>query len=76
MGDVFADFDVVLRAFLLTIELFVVSAVLSLVFGVLFVVAGVLIYLGRAKASPANLIPKRTLVQLSETARTIKEQIR
>jgi uncharacterized membrane protein YqjE len=42
----------------------------------LFVVAGVLIYLGRAKASPANLIPKRTLVQLSETARTIKEQIR
>jgi uncharacterized membrane protein YqjE len=42
----------------------------------LFVAAGVLAYLGRAKASPANLIPKRTLVQLGETARTIKEQIR
>ena len=33
MGDVFSSFDVVLRAFLLTIELFVVSAVLSLLFG-------------------------------------------
>ncbi len=33
MDDVFSSFDVVLRAFLLTIELFVVSAVLSLVFG-------------------------------------------
>lgn len=42
----------------------------------LFVAAGILVFLGRAKASPSNLIPKRTLVQLSETARTIKEQIR
>jgi glutamate transport system permease protein len=33
VDDVFSSFDVVLRAFLLTIELFVVSAVLSLVFG-------------------------------------------
>jgi glutamate transport system permease protein len=31
--DVFSHFDVVLRAFLLTLELFVVAAVLSLVFG-------------------------------------------
>jgi hypothetical protein len=42
----------------------------------LLVVAGILIYVGRAKAAPANLIPKRTLVQLTETARTLKEQIR
>jgi uncharacterized membrane protein YqjE len=42
----------------------------------LFVIAGSLVYVGRAKAAPANLIPKRTLVQLSETARTLKEQIR
>jgi glutamate transport system permease protein len=33
VGDVFSNFDVVLRAFLLTIELFAVSAVLSLLFG-------------------------------------------
>ncbi len=33
MGDVFADFDVLLRAFLLTVELFAVSALLSLLFG-------------------------------------------
>jgi len=33
MQDVFSNFDLVLRAFLLTIELFVVSALLSLVFG-------------------------------------------
>jgi uncharacterized membrane protein YqjE len=42
----------------------------------LFAAAAILIYVGRAKAAPANLIPKRTLVQLSETARTLKEQIR
>ena len=33
MDDVFSHFDVVLQAFLLTLELFVVAAVLSLVFG-------------------------------------------
>jgi glutamate transport system permease protein len=33
VGDVFADFDVLLRAFLLTVELFAVSALLSLLFG-------------------------------------------
>jgi glutamate transport system permease protein len=33
VDDVFSNFDVVLRAFLLTIQLFAVSAVLSLVFG-------------------------------------------
>jgi glutamate transport system permease protein len=33
VDDVFSHFDVVLRAFLLTLELFVVAAVLSLVFG-------------------------------------------
>jgi uncharacterized membrane protein YqjE len=43
---------------------------------VLLVAAGILVYVGRAKAAPANLIPKRTLVQLTETARTLKEQIR
>jgi hypothetical protein len=30
----------------------------------------------RAKATADNFIPKRTLVQLGETARTLKEQIR
>jgi hypothetical protein len=43
---------------------------------VLLVVAGVIFYVARAKASADNLIPKRTLVQLGETARTLKEQIR
>ena len=35
MDDVFSNFDLVLKAFLLTIELFLVSGVLSLVFGTL-----------------------------------------
>jgi uncharacterized membrane protein YqjE len=43
---------------------------------VLLVVAGVIFYVAQAKASADNLIPKRTLVQLGETARTLKEQIR
>ncbi|MEA2838931.1 MAG: hypothetical protein QOF41_261 [Methylobacteriaceae bacterium] len=43
---------------------------------VLLVVAGAIFYVARAKASADNLIPKRTLVQLGETARTLKEQIR
>jgi uncharacterized membrane protein YqjE len=43
---------------------------------VLVVVAGIIFYMARAKASADNLIPKRTLVQLGETARTLKEQIR
>jgi uncharacterized membrane protein YqjE len=42
----------------------------------LLVVAGIIFYVARAKASADNLIPKRTLVQLGETARTLKEQIR
>jgi uncharacterized membrane protein YqjE len=42
----------------------------------LLVVAGTIFYVARAKASADNLIPKRTLVQLGETARTLKEQIR
>jgi uncharacterized membrane protein YqjE len=43
---------------------------------VLLVAAGIIFYVARAKASADNLIPKRTLVQLGETARTLKEQIR
>jgi uncharacterized membrane protein YqjE len=43
---------------------------------VLLVIAGIIFYVGRAKASADNLIPRRTLVQLGETARTLKEQIR
>jgi uncharacterized membrane protein YqjE len=43
---------------------------------VLLVAAGIVLYVARAKASADNLIPKRTLVQLGETARTLKEQIR
>jgi uncharacterized membrane protein YqjE len=42
----------------------------------LLVVAGIIFYVARAKASADNLIPRRTLVQLGETARTLKEQIR
>jgi uncharacterized membrane protein YqjE len=42
----------------------------------LLVIAGILFYRARAKATADNLIPRRTLVQLSETARTLKEQIR
>jgi uncharacterized membrane protein YqjE len=42
----------------------------------LLVVAGIIFYVARAKASADNLIPKRTLAQLGETARTLKEQIR
>ena len=42
----------------------------------LFVIAGIVFYVARAKASADNLIPRRTLVQLGETARTLKEQIR
>jgi uncharacterized membrane protein YqjE len=43
---------------------------------VLLVIAGIIFYAARAKATADNLIPRRTLVQLSETARTLKEQIR
>jgi uncharacterized membrane protein YqjE len=43
---------------------------------VLLVATGIIFYVARAKASADNLIPKRTLVQLGETARTLKEQIR
>ena len=42
----------------------------------LLVVAGILFYAARAKATAENLVPRRTLVQLGETARTLKEQIR
>jgi len=42
----------------------------------LLVIAGIIFYVARAKASADNLIPRRTLVQLGETARTLKEQIR
>jgi uncharacterized membrane protein YqjE len=42
----------------------------------LLIIAGIIFYMARAKASADNLIPKRTLVQLGETARTLKEQIR
>jgi uncharacterized membrane protein YqjE len=42
----------------------------------LLIVASIIFYMARAKASADNLIPKRTLVQLGETARTLKEQIR
>jgi uncharacterized membrane protein YqjE len=42
----------------------------------LLAVAGIIFYVARVKASADNLIPKRTLVQLGETARTLKEQIR
>ena len=42
----------------------------------LLVIAAIIFFTARAKASADNLIPKRTLVQLSETARTLKEQIR
>src|SRR4051812_39696643 len=35
---------------------------------VLLVIAGIIFYVGRAKASADNLIPRRTLVQLGETA--------
>ena len=42
----------------------------------LLVIAGIIFYMARAKASADNLIPRRTLVQLGETARTLKEQIR
>lgn len=41
MDDVFSKFDLVLRAFLLTVELFVVSGVLSLVLGTLLAAARV-----------------------------------
>jgi uncharacterized membrane protein YqjE len=43
---------------------------------VLLVIAGIIFYVARAKATADNFIPKRTLVQLGETARTLKEQIR
>ncbi|GAC1331140.1 MAG: hypothetical protein NVSMB26_09170 [Beijerinckiaceae bacterium] len=42
---------------------------------VLLVGAAAAAYAGRAKATPSNLIPRRTLVQLSETAKTLKEQV-
>jgi uncharacterized membrane protein YqjE len=42
----------------------------------LFVIAAIIFFAARAKASADNLVPRRTLVQLSETARTLKEQIR
>jgi uncharacterized membrane protein YqjE len=42
----------------------------------LLVIAAIIFYAARGKATADNLIPKRTLVQLSETARTLKEQIR
>ncbi|MBV8850736.1 MAG: phage holin family protein [Methylobacteriaceae bacterium] len=42
----------------------------------LLVVAAIIFFAARAKASADNLIPKRTLVQLGETTRTLKEQIR
>src|SRR5947209_10371682 len=42
----------------------------------LLVIAAIAFFAARAKASADNLVPRRTLVQLSETARTLKEQIR
>lgn len=41
MSDVFSNFDVVLRAFWLTLQLFFISAVVSLVFGTLLAAARV-----------------------------------
>jgi len=42
----------------------------------LLVIAAIIFFAARAKASADNLVPRRTLVQLGETARTLKEQIR
>ncbi|MGA8601696.1 MAG: phage holin family protein [Beijerinckiaceae bacterium] len=43
---------------------------------VLLAIAAAIFFAARAKATADNLVPRRTLVQLSETARTLKEQIR
>lgn len=56
MGDVFSNFDVVLRAFLLTLELFVVSAALSLVFGTI---------LAACRVGPVSVLAKAGAVYVS-----------
>jgi uncharacterized membrane protein YqjE len=42
----------------------------------LLIIAGIIFFVARGKATAENLVPRRTLVQLGETARTLREQIR
>ncbi len=61
MDDVFSNFDVVLRAFLLTVELFVVSGVLSLVFGTL---------LAACRVGPVSVLARAGAVYVSVVRNT------
>jgi glutamate transport system permease protein len=64
VDDVFSNFDVVLRAFLLTVELFVVSGVLSLVFGTLLAACrvGPVSVLAKAGAAYVTLVRNTPLL--------------
>lgn len=42
----------------------------------LLIIAAIIFFAARSKATAENLVPRRTLVQLGETARTLREQIR
>jgi glutamate transport system permease protein len=61
VDDVFSNFDVVLRAFLLTVELFVVSGVLSLVFGTL---------LAACRVGPVSVLARAGAVYVSVVRNT------
>jgi glutamate transport system permease protein len=61
VDDVFSNFDVVLRAFLLTVELFVVSGVLSLVFGTL---------LAACRVGPVSVLSRAGAVYVSVVRNT------
>ena len=64
MSDVFSNFDLVLKAFWLTLELFVLSAVVSLVFGTLLAAArvGPVPVLARAGAVYVTLVRNTPLL--------------
>ena len=64
MDAVFSQFDLVLKAFLLTIELFVIAGVLSLVFGTLLAAArvGPVAVLSRAGALYVTLVRSTPLL--------------
>jgi len=64
VDDVFSNFDLVLKAFLLTIELFLVSGVLSLIFGTLLAAmrVGPIPVLARAAAVYVTLLRNTPLL--------------
>lgn len=61
MNAVFSSFDVVLRAFLLTIQLFLVSAVLSLIFGTV---------LAACRVGPVSVLAKAGAVYVTVVRNT------